>query len=301
MSMRLAPLASALFILSLPATGGAATIQILSSARSVTTSAYATDDVIEFSDADADTTLTTEAYSETAAANLLFGPITCDALATQTSAFAASAFHAEGTHSCFSEDTGTTGFGMAAGSSTFHVVFRLTESSDYELEGFVEGADLGFTTITFSGPGGTILSLTAGGNLLPVQKSGVLMPGDYDLNVNSYGSAHGWPPFPSWASGAFEIHFALSSATDAPHLASHDALRAYPNPFTTATRIQVPDGARGVRVFDATGRLVRTFQGSAFHDWDGRDEHGAATPAGVYFVRAEDSNTEASLKLVRVQ
>lgn len=293
-------LASA-FLFLLPIQSGATSIEILSSARSVTTSAYATDDVIELTEGDADSSFTLEPYSEEVFANILFGLITCESSAHQTSAFATSAFHAEGAHSCYSQDTGTTGFGMAAGSSTFHAVFRLLQPSGYVLGGFIEGADLGFTTITFSGPGGPILSMTAGGQQLPVQQSGSLPAGDYDLNVTTYGSAHGWPPFPSYSSGAFEIHFALDSATSAPNRGHSGALQAFPNPFTSSTRIYSPDGVRGICVFDAAGRLVRTLRGFTSHRWDGCDENGAATPAGMYFIRADEGLSATSLKLVRIR
>lgn len=294
-------LALAILLFALPIGSRAASIQILSSARSVFTSAYVTDDVIELNDGEADSTFAVGPYSKTVASNLSFGPITCDASASQTSAFATSAFHSEGAHSCFAQDTGTFGFAVAAGSSSFHVVFRLLESSGYALSGFVEGFDLGFSTITFSGPGGTIFAHTASGQHFPFNGSGVLQAGDYDLNVTTYGSAHGWPPLPSYSSGAFEIHFALNSATDAPAITLENALQAFPNPFTSATRIRIPDGVRSVRVFDAAGRLVRVFEGSAFQDWDGRDENGTATPAGIYFVRAEDASGAAPLKLVRIR
>jgi|GEM_PF-2911815 len=297
----LASLAPALLFLALPLASSAASIQILSSARSITTSAYLTDDVIEMTDDDADSTFALGPYSKAVSANLALGPITCTSSANQTSTYATSAFHADGSHNCFAEDTGTSGFGTSYGSSTFHVVFRMTESSGYELSGFVQGADLGYTTITFTGPGGSILSLTAGGQTLPVQKSGVLSAGDYDLNVTTYGSAHGWPPFPSYSSGAYEIHFALDSASDAPQVAQASPLRAFPNPFAASTRIHASEMTRDVCVFDAAGRIVRKFEGAAFYDWDGRDERGAAIPAGVYFIRETDSPAATTLKLIRVR
>ena len=143
--------------------------------------------------------------------------------------------------------------------------------------------------------------MTAGAQHLPVQQSGSLSAGDYDLSVTTYGSAHGWPPFPSYSSGAFEIHFALDSATSVPLSGHRGALQAFPNPFTSSTRIQLPDGVRGIRVFDAAGRLVRTLRGSTSHCWDGCDENGAASPAGTYFIRADEAPLATSLKLVRIR
>src|SRR5688572_33205735 len=97
MSMRaLVRLLASAFLLILPIQSRATTIEILSAARSVTTSAYATDDVIELTEEDADSTFTLEPYSEEVSSNILFGPITCDASAHQTSSFATLAFHAAG-------------------------------------------------------------------------------------------------------------------------------------------------------------------------------------------------------------
>ncbi|MBI5647122.1 MAG: VWA domain-containing protein [Ignavibacteriae bacterium] len=69
----------------------------------------------------------------------------------------------------------------------------------------------------------------------------------------------------------------------------------YPNPFNPTTLIEyfIPDAQRGqhmtLRVYDARGRLVRTLVDGAATPglqrvlWDGRDEHGAALPSGVYY------------------
>jgi hypothetical protein len=148
----LASLAPALLFLAFPLASRAASLQILSSARSITTSAYLTDDVI-------------------VSANLAFGPITCTS-ANQTSTYAISAFHTHGSHNCFAQDNGTAGFGTSYASSTFHVIFRLIESSGYELSGFVQGADLGSTTITFAGP--DHLALDSSTDALPIAQTASL-------------------------------------------------------------------------------------------------------------------------------
>jgi flagellar hook assembly protein FlgD len=62
-----------------------------------------------------------------------------------------------------------------------------------------------------------------------------------------------------------------------------------------------------VRVFDASGRLVRTVLSTDLapgtHDvrWDGRDDSGAPMSSGVYFVRAEsgDRSVERKVNLLR--
>lgn len=63
---------------------------------------------------------------------------------------------------------------------------------------------------------------------------------------------------------------------------------SFPNPFSAGTTIRLaPTGAprKGVRVFDASGRLVRTLEpkDGAFVAWDGTDNRGQETGPGVYF------------------
>jgi len=82
------------------------------------------------------------------------------------------------------------------------------------------------------------------------------------------------------------------------------AFYVYPNPFNNKTdiRCQIPDNGitnskldAGLRIYDASGRLVRDFgQISAIGyqlsvKWDGTDEAGRLVPAGVYFVHATTS------------
>ena len=61
-----------------------------------------------------------------------------------------------------------------------------------------------------------------------------------------------------------------------------------PNPFSAATTIRLaPTGVTrgGVRVFDASGKLVRTLETTdgSFVVWDGTDDRGQETGPGVYF------------------
>lgn len=71
----------------------------------------------------------------------------------------------------------------------------------------------------------------------------------------------------------------------------------HPNPFSPTTRIPFELSERDavtLRVFDTTGRLVRTLanaevRGVGRHvtEWDGRDERGLTVAAGTYFYRLE--------------
>jgi len=72
------------------------------------------------------------------------------------------------------------------------------------------------------------------------------------------------------------------------------ALRAYPNPFLTRTRIHSPgSSAREIAVYDTRGRLVRTLAVPSTGDgaeWDGLDDRGAPVPAGKYYARLDGPN-----------
>lgn len=74
---------------------------------------------------------------------------------------------------------------------------------------------------------------------------------------------------------------------------------AAPNPFghRTALSYELPSaGVVGVRVFDASGRLVRTLADSEYQTaglktlvWNGRDDDGSPVASGVYFFRVDIS------------
>lgn len=72
---------------------------------------------------------------------------------------------------------------------------------------------------------------------------------------------------------------------------------ASPNPFTTRTLIRLA-GVGPVRIYNATGRLVRTLQlEQSSVAWDGRDENGRMVAPGAYLCRAGSDR----LRLVRTE
>jgi len=84
-----------------------------------------------------------------------------------------------------------------------------------------------------------------------------------------------------------------------------------PNPVSPTTWISflLPNGATdhvALRVFDARGRLVRTFD-HAFSPglnevlWDGTDNRGSRVGAGVYFYRLDVSQQRFNGKMVVVR
>lgn len=104
--------------------------------------------------------------------------------------------------------------------------------------------------------------------------------------------------------GVGEACAALASPLPEPS-PSRMAVRSFPNPFrgttTLAFELPSPSPAR-VRIYDATGRLVRDLPGG--HDdrgsvtWDGRDASGRPVAAGVYFSRIEAGAHSAGSRLV---
>jgi len=84
-----------------------------------------------------------------------------------------------------------------------------------------------------------------------------------------------------------------------------------PNPARSTTWISflLPAGSEqgaDLRLFDASGRLVRQFRpqfASGLNQvlWDGRDERGISVPAGVYFYRLRALNREFTNHLVMVR
>jgi hypothetical protein len=89
-------------------------------------------------------------------------------------------------------------------------------------------------------------------------------------------------------------------------------LQVYPNPFKERTYIgyQIPDVKAesqkiSLKIYDATGRLVRDFSRFANYDlrntqivWHGDDDIGRVVPAGVYFIMVETEGNTVSKKVI---
>ncbi|MFM7232900.1 MAG: alpha-amylase family glycosyl hydrolase [bacterium] len=88
------------------------------------------------------------------------------------------------------------------------------------------------------------------------------------------------------------------------------ALASTPNPFrdeTVVTLALAREGDVTVEVLDVSGRRVRTLAqgaraaGAHALRWDGRDEAGRVTPAGLYLVRARTPESSGTLRIARVR
>jgi hypothetical protein len=281
-----------------------APLEILSSNRSL--SAYASLEY-EITDSDSVSTQGTEPFSETVTASVSSDFAMNTASAHQTSSFTPSGFNAAGQvhDEILAGDYAFVGYAEAK--STFDVAFRLSEASNYAVYGYIwprysTWGDVTLT-VTFSGPEGVILfdqlhNWTQ--NPHPFQLSGVLQAGDYTLSISAFCLASVYA-HEAYLSGSYNLHLTMDPTSVPSDGVREDVLRAFPNPFTSSSRIYVPGNARGIRIYDTAGRIVRRFEGSAVHDWDGRDENGKVMPAGVYFIRLVDERAGTGLKLVRIR
>ncbi|UCF79189.1 MAG: VCBS repeat-containing protein [Candidatus Eiseniibacteriota bacterium] len=109
--------------------------------------------------------------------------------------------------------------------------------------------------------------------------------------------------------GPYAVFVPMSAVPRAPALSQN-----FPNPFQPQTMIafNVPQGSVGslerthvtVRIFDVTGRVVRTLvdepksPGSYFVRWDGSTDGGERVAGGVYFCSARIGDYSASKKMV---
>jgi flagellar hook assembly protein FlgD len=101
----------------------------------------------------------------------------------------------------------------------------------------------------------------------------------------------------------------VSSVGDAD-LVTSVTLRNSSNPFTGTTTLRLsgpPATSARVLIFDAAGRLVRTaWEGNldgreVAIAWDGKDQSGRETLAGIYLVRVESGAGEAVGRLVKTR
>jgi hypothetical protein len=77
------------------------------------------------------------------------------------------------------------------------------------------------------------------------------------------------------------------SSVDPVELAPSSFFRVGPNPFSDAVRFSLGEGYKGatVRIFDASGRVLRSLRGADSVVWDGRDERSVNVAAGIYWAR----------------
>ncbi len=112
-----------------------------------------------------------------------------------------------------------------------------------------------------------------------------------------------------YGDGLVRLYIGLSDLTecvcDTP--ASVRFLQAWPNPFNPVTTIGFELDVRGpasLRIYDATGRLVKTLANGLFdaglHEtvWNGTGDAGQRVSSGMYFCRFESGTFRQTQKLI---
>jgi hypothetical protein len=104
------------------------------------------------------------------------------------------------------------------------------------------------------------------------------------------------------------VTVSTATAVDDPILPDGFALgQNVPNPFNPTTTISFDIGQPGrvdLRIYDVSGRLIRTLVSgelpSTRHtvEWDGRDDSGALASSGVYFYRLTTRDFDATKKML---
>jgi hypothetical protein len=112
------------------------------------------------------------------------------------------------------------------------------------------------------------------------------------------GLAAGYVPNKSYAI------IGIEEEAQAPHEGDVPYMTAAPNPFAHAIDIRIPQSAifggqgRSLKIYDVTGRLVRTFGLTGTIQWNGRNEDGVQLPFGVYFCCLTTNEASEVLKVI---
>ncbi|MDI6809592.1 MAG: FlgD immunoglobulin-like domain containing protein [Candidatus Eisenbacteria bacterium] len=149
---------------------------------------------------------------------------------------------------------------------------------------------------------------------------------DQVRSVNCPGGVNGWlsgdstgicsTPLKGWQRevrdkvvwGRISPYIAVLGGSDG-HVAVDELRSAYPNPMNPATTISFSvktDEKVSLKVFDASGRLVRTLVDSKLRAgghtvrWDGRNDKGVSLSSGVYFYQIETEGGFKSTKKIVV-
>ncbi len=102
--------------------------------------------------------------------------------------------------------------------------------------------------------------------------------------------------------------YAQAVPNDDPAVPAVSGLRAWPNPFREQLTLELDFGRAcetELAVYNLRGQLVRTLAvvgqtGKKRVVWDGRDSRGLSCSAGIYLIRARNSVTTQTMKMLRL-
>ncbi|HVP40106.1 MAG TPA: right-handed parallel beta-helix repeat-containing protein [Candidatus Saccharimonadales bacterium] len=179
---------------------------------------------------------------------------------------------------------------------------------------FAGGTPVAPQQVAFTGGGDGLWALGSDAAVARVSLASVqpLGPGEVAELHFPAGNAASWSPPPlAWAR-VNETEIAVPGQVAAGPRVSFLAPAA-PNPasgrVSLALTVSEGDagGAASVRIYDLSGRLVRSLVaaplGAGLHplEWDLRDSRGQEVPAGAYFVRARAGHLDATRRLIVVR
>ncbi len=164
---------------------------------------------------------------------------------------------------------------------------------------------------------GTIIKTTDGGeNWTRMDNPATQTLFDIDFSDELHGIACGYGMILYTTDGGENWHIGqvpgVKENSSSP-LSDHIILNAYPNPFRNATNIKSeirnPKSEISLKVYDATGRLVKSFSdiqcsmsNSVYAvSWSGTDDLGRKVPAGVYFVELSSAGETVKNKVIKIE
>ena len=83
---------------------------------------------------------------------------------------------------------------------------------------------------------------------------------------------------------------------------ANNTIKCYPNPFTTEIAIEFIKPVEELLIMDITGRVIFVYkpaQQEKKFTWNGRNENGAAVPAGIYIIKAKNQNGITTMKVLK--
>jgi hypothetical protein len=81
-----------------------------------------------------------------------------------------------------------------------------------------------------------------------------------------------------------------------------NAIRCYPNPFTSEITIEFIKPVLEIMIFDITGRMIFNYSPANLEkkfSWNGRDRFGTELPAGIYLIKARTAEGISTIKVMK--
>ncbi len=108
-----------------------------------------------------------------------------------------------------------------------------------------------------------------------------------------------------WTQGdspPYKVMFAIQlySGIEEPETPTSLELKAFPNPFTKSTTIDLPPSAQEnfrLKIYDITGTLIRELPANE-RTWDGRNANGETAKSGIYIFKANGYKPAKVIKLL---